>query len=80
MAELKFDRALERLEKIVEAMEAGDLSLEESLKKYEEGVKLAGYCQKKLGEVEKKVEILQRSAEGLLSPQPFADEEDGAGE
>ncbi len=58
MAEKKFESALERLEKIVQDLEQGDLPLEQSLKLFEEGVKLARVCTKRLEEAERKVEIL----------------------
>ncbi len=71
MAQLKFDQALERLEKIVQEMESRELPLEEGMKKYEEGVKLSRFCLGRLAEAEKKIEILRRSLEGKLSPEPF---------
>ncbi|OGX23402.1 MAG: exodeoxyribonuclease VII small subunit [Omnitrophica WOR_2 bacterium RBG_13_44_8] len=58
MEEIKFEEALSRLETIVNDLEKGGLTLEESLKKFEEGIKLSDYCVKKLEEVEKKIEIL----------------------
>ena len=77
--EIKFEKALERLEKIVEDLEAGNIELEDALKKYEEGVRLARACQKKLDEAEKKVEILTRSLDGTLKREAFqsASEEEG---
>ena len=48
MAEIRFEEALKKLEAIVGKLESGDISLEESLSKYEEGVKLINFCQKKL--------------------------------
>ena len=81
MSELKFDQALDRLEKIVQEMEGETLPLEESLKKYEEGIKLARTCLEKLDAAEKKIEILTKSAEGALLAQPFpAQRENGAGD
>ena len=71
MAELKFDQALERLEKIVREMEGEGLSLEETLKKYEEGIKLSRFCLATLDQAEKKVEILIRDAQGEVSARPF---------
>lgn len=80
MTEVKFDQVLKRLEKIVEEMEGGELPLEDSLKKYEQGIKLARVCIDKLEETEKKIEILQRSTEGILTSRPFARRETTAGE
>ena len=69
--EIKFEKALENLEKIVDDLESGDLSLDEALKCYEEGVKLSRVCTKKLGDSEKKIEMLTRSLEGVAD---FSDE------
>lgn len=59
--ELKFEKALERLEKIVEDLESGTLTLEEALKRYEEGVKLSRLCTQKLAQAENKIEVLTKS-------------------
>ena len=53
-----FEESLEKLSRLVEKMESGDLSLEESLKVFEEGIKLSKDCQNALSEAEKKVEAL----------------------
>jgi exodeoxyribonuclease VII small subunit len=58
MEDIKFEDALSRLEMIVNDLEKGGLTLEESLKEFEEGIKLSDYCVKKLEEVEKKIEVL----------------------
>ena len=61
MAEEKiypFEEALEKLSALVEKMESGDLSLEESLKIFEEGIKLSKDCQNALSDAEKKVQAL----------------------
>ncbi len=71
----KFESALEKLEKIVEAMESGDLPLDEILKKYEEGSGLVRYCSRKLTEAEKRIEILMKNKEGELEARPFQVEE-----
>ena len=70
-AEMKFEDALKKLENIVADLESGDLSLDDSLKKYEEGVKLAQFCSKKLESARKKVEILVKSGSGKLEARPF---------
>ena len=62
--ELKFEKALERLEKIVEELEGGNLSLEDALKKYEEGVKLSRGLNEKLSMAEKKIQILTKTLDG----------------
>ncbi len=56
----RFEVSLERLEKIVARLEGGDLSLEESLKFFEEGTRLAKVCQERLSEAEKKIERLSK--------------------
>jgi exodeoxyribonuclease VII small subunit len=71
MAEKKFEEAMQRLEDIVETLEDSDLSLNDSLKIFEEGVKLIGFCSKKLEEVEQKVTMLVKKSEGKYSEQPF---------
>lgn len=76
MAELKFEEALKKLESIVEGLEQGKISLEDSLKKYEEGIKLAKFCSEKLDEAEKKIEILSRDSSGKVKKQPFAPKEE----
>ncbi len=72
---LNFEAALEELETLVERMEHGELSLEESLKAFERGIQLTRRCQKSLDEAEQKVEILTQ-AQGVLEPRPFANESD----
>jgi exodeoxyribonuclease VII small subunit len=74
MAEVKFEEALEKLEEIVSQLESGDLALEESLAKYEEGVRLVRLCQKKLGEAKKKIEILVKTKNGKVKLEPFEEE------
>jgi exodeoxyribonuclease VII small subunit len=76
MAETKFEKDLEKLEEIVTALEEGELSLDDAMKRFEEGIKLAKRCEKALSEAEKKIEILTRNADGDLEAQPF--EEEGA--
>ena len=58
-----FETALKELEKLLENMEGGELSLEESLKAFEQGVKLTAQCQKALSEAEQKVKILTENNE-----------------
>jgi exodeoxyribonuclease VII small subunit len=59
----KFETSMKRLEDIVKELETGELSLEDSLKKFEEGIKLSRFCSNKLDEIEKKVSILVQSEE-----------------
>ncbi len=71
MAKEKFEDALNRLEKIVSKLEDGEIPLEESLKLFEEGIRLSRLCNQKLDEAEKKVEILLKNQDGLLKAYPF---------
>ena len=64
--EIKFEKSLERLEKIVEDLESGNIPLEDALKKYEEGVKLSRFCTQRLAQAETKIETLTRALSGTL--------------
>jgi len=82
-ADIQFEKALERLEHIVQDLEMGNVTLDEALKKYEEGVKLSRACQEKLGQAEKKIEVLTQSGSGTLKKERFVFEEgmqDGSSE
>lgn len=72
MAAIKFEKALERLETIVTELERGELSLDESLKIFEEGVKLSKACLKMLDDAERKVEILVKDKDGRKRLQAFS--------
>lgn len=63
MAEIKFEQAFKNLEKIVEELESGKLSLDDSLKRYEEGVKLSGFCHKTLQDAQKKIQLLSKKGD-----------------
>jgi exodeoxyribonuclease VII small subunit len=69
-----FEEALQKLETVVEAMEADDLPLETLLAKYEEGSRLVKICQEKLAEAEVKIQQLEKSAAGDLKLKPLAAE------
>ncbi len=75
MAKKKFEEALQELETIVHRLEDGNLTLEESLSLFEEGIKLSRLCSQRLDVAEKKVEILLKNANGSLSRQPFEPDE-----
>ncbi len=62
----KFETAIEDLEKVVERLESGELSLEDSLAAFEDGIRLVKFCNQKLTEVEKKIELLMKDKEGKL--------------
>ncbi len=63
-ADKKFESALEELEEVVEQLESGDLPLDDSLAAFEKGVGLVKFCNQKLNEVEKRVELLVKDKEG----------------
>jgi exodeoxyribonuclease VII small subunit len=71
MAEKKFEDAMKRLEDIVNNLEGGELPLEESLKSFEEGMKLLAFCSGKLEEVEKRVSLLIKESDGRYVKRPF---------
>ncbi|MBW1866988.1 MAG: exodeoxyribonuclease VII small subunit [Deltaproteobacteria bacterium] len=71
MAELSFEKAMIKLEQIVQDLEKGELPLEKSLAKFEEGVKLSRFCSTKLDAIEKKVTLLMETEGGLIAEQPF---------
>ena len=66
-----FESALSQLESIVARLEDGDLPLEESLKLFEEGIRLSRFCNQKLNEAQEKVEILLKGEEVGVEPHPF---------
>jgi len=71
MKKSKFESGLKRIEEIVDTLEEGSLSLEESLKLFEEGVKLSRLSNKILDDAERRVEVLVQR-EGGLKAEPFA--------
>ena len=72
-----FERSLARLEEVVRRLESPQLSLDEAMKLFEEGVALSRECQKQLEEAEGKVEILLKKADGKLLAEPFEPEGEG---
>ena len=75
MATMKFEEALARLEKIVTELERGELPLEDSMRIFEEGIKLSKICLKMLDDAERKVEILVKDKDGRRRARPFELEE-----
>lgn len=71
----KFEEALKRLEEIVEKLESGDQPLEKSLALFEEGIKLARFCNTKLNEAEKKISLLMKDKSGNLELKEVESEE-----
>ena len=72
MSEKNFEKSLAELEKIVEKMEEGGLSLNESLALFERGVKLARFLREELDKAEKKIAILLKDANGKIKEEPFS--------
>src|SRR5919199_221424 len=62
--ELNFETAMDRLEKIVEQMESGELPLEDLIVRYEEGMNLVKICHERLASAEQKIEIIARNNAG----------------
>ncbi|OGD27776.1 MAG: exodeoxyribonuclease VII small subunit [Candidatus Aminicenantes bacterium RBG_19FT_COMBO_59_29] len=71
MTSLSFEKALSDLEGIVQKLEKGGLSLNESLALFEKGVKLAKFLREELTKAEKKVEILLKDDKGEVRKEPF---------
>jgi exodeoxyribonuclease VII small subunit len=74
MATQTFEKAMQQLEKIVEELEAGEMPLETSLKKFEEAVRLSRFCSEKLDESEKKIALLLKTPDGGLKEEPVDEE------
>jgi len=72
--EIRFEDALSRLEDIVETLERGNLSLDDSLVAFEEGIMLSRICAKRLDEAERKIEILIKGENGNLDTEEFDSE------
>jgi exodeoxyribonuclease VII small subunit len=66
-----FEQSLNDLERIVKQLEEGDLALEESLKLFEEGVKLSRECRERLTSAERRIQVLMKDANGNLGLQPM---------
>lgn len=77
-----FEKSLERLEAIVEKLESEDLGLDASLALFEEGIGLSRVCREKLSDVERRVELVLKEADGGYKSAPFptGDESEPEGE
>lgn len=73
---LNFEEAIEQLEKIVEQLESGELSLEESIKAFEKGIELSKLCRKKLEMAEDRVRKLVEKTDGSVDLELFEENED----
>ncbi len=76
---IDFEKALKQLEEIAVKLEDGELGLDESISQFEKGMKLAKFCRQKLDEAERKIEILQKGADGHVSSKEV-DVDDATGE
>jgi exodeoxyribonuclease VII small subunit len=74
MANQTFEKAMNKLEKIVQELESTDLPLEKAIKKFEEGVQLSKFCSEKLDETEKKITILLKDQNSHVYDKPFISE------
>lgn len=72
--ELNFEKALEDLQKIVEELEKGGLSLDETLAEFSQGMKLLKFCHKKLDSAEKKIELMLKEDDEFSKEIPFDSE------
>lgn len=75
MKEQDFEGALKKLEKIVEELESGELSLSDAIKRYEEGMRLSQFCTKKLHDIQKKIEMLVKDSSGALLTKSFGEKD-----
>lgn len=78
MAKKNFEEALAKLEEITRELESGDLPLEKSLKKFDEGIQLAEFCNRTLDEAQKKVDMLLKKNNGAYESVPFDVDDDEA--
>jgi len=76
MGEIKFEKAIQRLEKIVDDLEKGEMDIDKSLEIFEEGIKMSRVCSKKLNEAEAKIEKLTKDQKGELVTELFPVEEE----
>ena len=72
---IKFEKAMKRLQHIVEELEKGELDIDKSLEIFEEGIKMSRICSKKLNDAEQRIEKLTRNDKGELVAEPFPAED-----
>ena len=72
---MSFEENLKKLEKVLDQLHGEKLSLEKSIEKFEEGVKLADTCLKTLEQMRKKIEIISRAKDGTIKIKPLEPEE-----
>ena len=71
LEELSFEEAMQNLEKVVQDLETGKLSLDESVKRFEEGMSLSKHCNEILDKAEKQIHILVENENGEMVEEPF---------
>jgi len=71
MANQTFEKAMNKLEQIVQELESADLPLEKAIKKFEEGVQLSKFCSEKLDETEKRITMLLKDQNDRVFDKPF---------
>lgn len=71
-----FEKSFTQLEKIVQRLEGEELSLDESLDLFEQGISLSRFCHQKLEQIEKKIELILADAKGEPVTEPFEPEEE----
>ena len=76
----EFEKAFQQLEKIVQRLESEELPLDDSLQLFEEGIRLSRFCNQKLEEVEKKIELILADAKGQPRIETFEGDEEEAEE
>ena len=72
---MNFEESIKKLEQIVDELEVGDMSLEKSIEKFQQGIELSSFCSKKLEEAEKKITVLIEENSGKIKVQKFELEE-----
>jgi exodeoxyribonuclease VII small subunit len=75
MAKKTFEQSMKQLEQIVIELESGELTLEQAIKKFEEGMELSKFCSQKLEETERKITLLMQNSTGQLVETPFPTED-----
>ena len=74
--ELSFEQAMEKLDSAVIKLESGDLSLEDSIKEFENAVELIKQCENKLSAAKQRVRILTEATDGTITDEPFINDSD----
>ena len=75
--EMSYEEAVAMLEQVVARLESGDVALDESMELFQQGMKLADFCGKKLNSMEEKITKLMLQADGTVSEMPFEESENG---